>query len=204
MVSIARYSCVFPSLRICEYRERLTEVAQSARNLIKNHEKEQVQEILRQAAHRLSIWVDGNGMLGRVDSTVNDGLLSALGRAYAPAIRASVNRMGGWQNLDYGHHLAYGARRIAAMAAEKKLESLKTITANLLEDPELADAKDMIQQAERVLQDAIDELLRKVQLMGQSIYLNVLKEDQEFWKSLRRGVGQGTIRGQGYKVCVAG
>src|SRR5258708_39698519 len=65
------------------YRGRLKEVVESARNLIKNHEKEQVQEVLREAAHRLVVWVQNNGTLGKVNATVHDSLLSALGKAYA-------------------------------------------------------------------------------------------------------------------------
>jgi transcriptional regulator with XRE-family HTH domain len=186
------------------YRNRLADVVQSARNLIANYEKEQVQEVVREVAHRLLVWVEHNGALGRVNATVHDSLLSALGKAYASTIRATVNRDGGWQNLDYGHHLGFGARRIAAMAAEKKLESFKAITANVLDDPELAEAKDLIEQTERVLQTTIDELLRKVQIMGQSIYLNILKEDQEFWRACQGEWGLGKVQGRGYRDRVSG
>jgi hypothetical protein len=181
------------------YRKRLTVVIDSARALLQNYEKEQVQEVVRDAARRLVVWVDNNSLLGSVRGTLHDSLLTAMGHSYASTIRATVNRYGGWLNLDYAHHLGYGARRIAALAAETKFDDFKAVAANVLQDPEMADAKELVEQAARVMESSIDDLLRRVQLMGQSIYTDILKPDQDFWHACANEWG----RGKGYRDRVA-
>lgn len=175
------------------HRDWLMEVIANARNLIANHEKEQAQTVMRAAARRLGIWVQNNLEVGRVDESVHDSLLGALASAYASTIRATVNRSGNWPYLDYEHHLGFGARRVAAIASNSKFESFKAIAANLLQDDEFVDARELVEQSIRVLESAIDELLLKVQLMGRSLHVEMLKVDQAFWQGCvsEWGTGRG-------------
>lgn len=181
------------------YRSRLSGVIESAQTLLINYEKEQVQTVLRAAAHKMLVWADNNKVIGKINATLHDSLLNALGRSYASTVRATVNRSGAWYNLDYAHHLGYGARRVAALATEKKFDALKAVTENLMQDPELVDAKDFVEQAVRITETSIDELLQKVQLMGQAIYASTLKSDQEFWNGCVGEWGSGP----GYRDRVA-
>jgi len=181
------------------YRARLAEVVANAKTLLQNYEKEQVQEVLHEAAHRLAVWLKNNEQLGRTNLTVHDSLFEALGRAYASTIRATVNRAGAWSNLDYAHHLGHGARRIASAAADKNFESFKAVATNLLQEPELVDAQDLVRQALRVMESSIEELTRKVQLLGQAIYLDELKADREFWNGCLTEWGRDKIDGKGYR-----
>jgi hypothetical protein len=60
----------------------------------------------------------------------------------------------------------------------------------------LADGHDLVQQALRALEDGFDGLIRKVQLVGQSIYADELGEDDGFWRECEREwVSIGEIRG---------
>jgi len=57
------------------------------------------------------------------------------------------------------------------------------------------EAKDLTQQARGVLDTAFEELLRKIQIMGQTIFKDALKLDPLFWWDCQKEWGQGP----GYK-----
>ena len=95
--------------------------------------------------------------------------------AYASTVRATVRREGEWHNLSYGHHLGYGARRLAVVALEPLVEKFKAITETMQENPEYAEAKGLVEQARQVLESAFEGSLRKAQIMGQTAFKEALK-----------------------------
>jgi hypothetical protein len=66
-------------------------------------------------------------------------------------------------------------------------------------NPEYAEAKDLIQQARRVLDSAFEDLLRKAQIMGLTIFKEALKLDPWLWLNCEKEWGQGP----GYRDRVA-
>jgi len=121
------------------HRGHLVEAIQGASALVKNFEFEQVQEIQRDAARRLAVWLTTNGQLPLVSVQLNGSLMQALSQIHASTISASVRRTGAWPNLEYSHQLGYGGRRVAAVAVGTKLDEFKAIAQNLLQDPELTE-----------------------------------------------------------------
>ena len=181
------------------FRVRLREDLASARLLLANQEKEQVREVLRAAATMLSTWVTQHGTVPALSGHVQDSLLSQIHSAYAATVRATIRREGEWPNLDYGHHLGYGARRLAAVALEPIVEKFKSVAGVMEGNPDFAEAQDLIQQAQRVLETAFEELLRKVQLMGRTAFKDALKLDPSLWVQCGGEWGQGP----GYRDRVA-
>ena len=182
-----------------EFRARLREDLASARLLLANHEKEQVREVLRSAATMLRTWVTQHGNVPPLGGHVQDSLLSQIRSAYASTVRATIRREGKWPNLDYGHHLGYGARKLAALALEPAVERCKGVAGVMQGNPEYAEAKDLIQQTQRVLESAFEELLRMVQLMGRTTFKDALKLDRSLWVKCENEWG----RGSGYRDRVA-
>ena len=57
-------------------------------------------------------------------------------------------------------------------------------------NPEYAEAKDLIQQARRVLGTAFEDLLRKAQIMGQIAFQEALKLDPSLWLNCENESGR--------------
>lgn len=177
------------------FRTHLREATGNARTLVLNHEKEQVQEVLRSAARMMTTWVTQNNTVPSLSGRVQDSLMAQLQVAYASTIRASVRREGEWHNLSYGYHLGYGARRLGVLALEPLVAGFRSVTELMEENPEYKEAKDLVQQARRVLDTAFEELLRKAQIMGQTAFKDALKVDPSFWLDCDGEWG----KGPGYK-----
>ena len=96
------------------HRERLEDVILGATELVENYENEQAQAVQRQAARRLTVWLENNRQVGQFSESLHASLFQSIRLAYASSLRASVRRNGNWPNLDYEHQLGYGARAMTA------------------------------------------------------------------------------------------
>ena len=177
------------------FRNRLFEVITSANGLLLNQEREQAQAVIRQAAVKLRGWIQQISMPLRLNGHVQDSLVEQMQKAYAATVRATVLREGEWANLNYGHHLGFGARRLAVLSLEKLVYEFSVKCQTLQGFSEFKEATGLIVQAERVMQSTYDDLLRKVQIMGQTRFKDELKLDKAFWSKCGDEWGQGP----GYK-----
>lgn len=174
------------------HRANLRQVIDGANALLQNYEKEQSREVMLQAAKRLRVWLDKDSELPKKSTRrLHDSLASAVGSAHPRTVHASVVREGQWTNLDFSHQLSHGARRILTQLATPKLEGFKKIAENLLQDDDLKDGHDLVQQALRSLESVFDDLVRKVQLHGQSVHENDMRADAKLWRDLSSEWGQG-------------
>ena len=88
---------------------------------------------------------------------------------------------------------------IAALTLGKSIESFSEFCKVLIGNPDYSEAVDLIQQVERVLQTSYEELLRKMQLMGQTSFRDELKSDSTFWTHCENEWGKGS----GYRSRIA-
>lgn len=182
------------------FRGRVREAMNGAKVLLKNHGEERIRAVLRDAGESLHAWASMNAHVPPIHSHVQESLLAQIQVAYAATVRASVRREGEWAQLSYSHHIGYGARRLAVMALSKAVDEFAGHCKILAATPRYAEAADLIAQAERVLKGGYEDLLRKVQLMGQAVFKDALKADSNFWQTCMDEWGQGP----GYKTRVAG
>ena len=181
------------------FRERLNEEIAGARRLLLNYEKEQVNEVLRAAGGMLRTWIMQHKATPSLNGHVQDSLMAQFQIAYAATVRATVRREGAWHNLDYVHHLGYGARRLAATALQPLVDKFKAMAEVMRANPDYEEAQNLLEQAGRVLESAFDDLLRKAHIMGQTAFKDALKADPALWASCENEWG----RGPGYRDRVA-
>jgi hypothetical protein len=181
------------------FRLRLKAAIEGAKLLLKNHGQERIQAVLRDASKTLQTWISINTSPPATQAHVQESLMAQLQIAYASTVRASVRREGEWSQFSYSHHIGYGARRVAVLALGKSVDDFTGHCKVLAATPDYVEAVGLIVQAERVLTTSYEELLRKVQLMAQTVFREALKADSNFWHACIAEWGQGP----GYKVRVA-
>jgi transcriptional regulator with XRE-family HTH domain len=182
------------------FRDRIKETIDGAKALLRNHGEERIRAVLRDAGETLLSWASLNAVVPPVQAQIQESLLAQIQIAYASTVRASVRREGEWTQLSYAHHIGYGARRLAVIALANAVDDFAGHCKIMASTPRYSDAADLLSQAERVLKNSYDELLRKVQLMGQTVFKDALKDDPQFWRACMDEWGQGP----GYKTRVAG
>ncbi|RQS05579.1 helix-turn-helix domain-containing protein [Burkholderia sp. Bp8991] len=169
----------------------LKRLVTNVREVIENQAKEQAQAILRDAASQLKHWVSQNKGAPKATRQIQRSLIKELEDAHPSTVHAAVRREGDWLHLNYGYQLGHGARTLATAALGKKVADFTAIADNLRTNPEFSDAETLISQCEQVLQAAFDQLLRKMQVSGESLFAEEMKRDKNFWQQCEREWGQG-------------
>ena len=174
------------------FRSHIKETNRNAISSLENHAEQQVQEVLRAAAGMMRTWVSKYSTVPQLTGSVQDSLMVQMRAAYASTIRATIRREGEWHNLDYGHHLGFGSRRLAVLALEPVVKGFTSVTEVMEANPDYKEAANLIQQCRRVLDVAFEELLRKAQIMGLTLFKEALKLDPSLWLNCEQEWGQGS------------
>ena len=177
------------------YRDSVSELVESAGALIANYEDEQAQEIVRHAAVLIRSWIKQNKDLGSLKRAVEQSLLGEVESVHPASIHATMRRNGGWYNLDYAHHLAYGARLVVSSVLRSRVRSFTDFCDTFLGTAEHRPAEPLLSQARRALEKASQTATERAQLLGETWFHETLEEEDEFWaKGIRRwGGGTGYV-----------
>lgn len=174
------------------FSTELADIVQNVKLVIANQAQEQAQAILRDAASQLQHWVAQNKQPPSVNRQVQRSLLQEIDSVHPSTVHAAVRRQGDWLHLQYGYQLGHGARTLAAAALGKKVNDFVAIAQNLRTNPDFSGAESLIAQCEQVLNTAYDQLLRKMQLSGESLFDDEMKRDREYWLNCANEWGQGS------------
>ena len=160
-------------------------------DLVANFEREQKSEVLREAAHRLTVWIDGNRELSLSTMPLENSLLKAINDVHASSVRASVRRQGEWYKLDYSHQLGYGSRMKALMTVQQKQQDFVAIVKNIRDDSDMEEAYGLARQVHRLFETGIESLLRNSQQVGVTVHVNDMQSSSEPWDKCEGRWGQG-------------
>ena len=181
------------------HRAKLEEIIDGATSLVANFAQAEVQAVYQRAARPIWKWLEDHQEIDGLTGSLEGNLIGAINGAYASSVRASVRREGDWYNLNYSYHLGRGTRVMAAKTVIPKLENFRMRADLILEDEELEPAFGLVRQARRILEDDVDALLLRSELLGKRIYIQHLKPDSVFWRKCDNRWG----RGYGYRNDVA-
>lgn len=183
------------------YSARITQMVQAVDLVIENYEKEEVRAVFEEVGRRLTTWLESHRELGWDGLAVQEPLITAIDNTrYAATVRAAVRRKGDWSNLDYYHHLGFGARRIAAMMIGKHISEFKVIHQNLVQDDQLSHAHMFLNGVLERLEHAVDEVYKRMQFTGSEVFKTDVERDYEFWGRCEGRWGGGP----GYRDAIRG
>lgn len=179
------------------FRGELQTIVDNARELLENVERQQVLEVQRDASRIILAWLDRHTEPQGVPDHIHDTLMEEICRAHASTINATIRREGEWYSLSYSHQLGFGARRVAVSSLRSWVGEFKGHCDTLLTThPE---ASELLAQAARLMDQAYDDLLRKMQIAGAALYRQELQRAQVLWMELASEWG----KGGGYRDRVA-
>jgi transcriptional regulator with XRE-family HTH domain len=179
------------------FRDQLRQILGNAEQLLANVERQQVIAVQREASRSIHAWLDDHVTPPSVAEHVHDTLMAEIRVAHASTLNAAVRREGEWYSLSYSHQLGFGARRLAVDSLRDWKMQFEGICTNLLKTH--PDASELLEQALRLMDQAYEELLKKMQVAGAALYREELQRAQVLWMELSNEWGQGP----GYRDRVA-
>lgn len=172
------------------YCDRITKLSQEADWLIRNRENEEVRLVFQDVSRHLNAWIEKNRVLEVEESPVERPLLKAIeGTRHAGTVRAAVRRYGDWYNLDYYHHLAVGARRLAVNLIGSKLEKFKDLVNHLMGSSDYSPAKEFLGRVIDQVDAAAETGYRTAQVAGKEAFETALRKDFPFWSACEKRWG---------------
>lgn len=172
-----------------DFQRQLDGVLDRTRSLIEDAEREQVQQAQRAVGRFVASWMGNHQMPKPLEGHIHDTLLDEISGAHTSTVNAAVRRNGEWRSLSYSHQLGHGARKLAVMALQDSVTGFIDLCATLSDST--PEARELLFQAQRLMTSAYDDLLRKVQLNGLSLYRTQLRSDAQFWLDNANEWGRG-------------
>ena len=173
------------------YRNAVGELVDSAKGMVENYEDEQAQEVIRQAAVLVRSWIERHMDAHSVEREAERSLLDEVENAHPATIHATMRRKGGWPNLDYGHHLAYGARLVVSSVLRTRVQSFGDLCDTFLGPEEHHHARSLLSQARRTLERGSQAVSERAQLLGETWFHSGLEREDAFWVTGVRRWGGG-------------
>ncbi len=172
--------------------ERLTFVLARVRNLIENKADAERAEVMALAVNQIRTWISQHQDLPGVRSQVEDYLITAIGRSHPGTLRATLRRRGEWHNLEYSHHLSYGARAVMAKKIDSGLAAFRVLLGNLKQTDDFTLACDFLEQIEVFFEAGVQEVLSELQVAGPAAFEERLANAQDvLWGPCLKEWGSG-------------
>ncbi|AXJ00006.1 hypothetical protein CYPRO_0722 [Cyclonatronum proteinivorum] len=183
----------FRSLRF----ERISEIFEDLSQIEKEIHSKTAAEAKKTVLTTLEPWLKKAELAEPEINAYYSDLLEALrsNQVYASSIRASVNRLGDWYNMDFYQHLGASARKQVVDKLESLRLELLYLVRNMLDQNNLQPAHSLLKQLISTTERHFEQLNLMVYSAGREVYKNQLEYDIDLWDKMSAEWG----RGPGYK-----
>lgn len=171
------------------FRTELSSVIRRAKSLLEKAEFEEVRAEQRAAGQALRAWLAEHGQARPPRGHAHDMLVAEIRSAHAATVHAAVRREGEWLYLSYSHQLGTGARKLAVSSVRSSVTRFADLCTAVAGS--YPDAEELTAQASSLMSQAYDELLRKMQIAGATLFRDQLQHAPTLWTQASELWGQG-------------
>ena len=182
------------------YENRIIDVRKTIDKVSENIQDAKAQAAFSAVLHSIDAWIKEHKVLspiGKIQTSLIDTIEDK--RTYAASVRACVNRLGSWYNLDYYYQIGFGTRTETVKTISEMLSELNTIIKNLQAQDDLKPAHEFLSELQHFCDSESEYLYQEIQRYGQEIYKKKLYESKPLWAYLQDQWG----RGAGYKIRIS-
>jgi hypothetical protein len=177
------------------YAELIDSLARDVDQLIANL-NDQVSVVFEQVERQLWTWISANREFYWGPAQVQQSLLGAIEKTHPATLNVIVGCRGEYGELDYYHHLGFGARRIAVkLIGEGKVKQFKVVVKNQLDNREFSTAHDFLRRLLEALDSQVEGAYGRIYSRGRTAFRRELGGDDEFWRKCMNRWG----KGRGYR-----
>ncbi|EOV0110711.1 hypothetical protein ACN5WT_003093 [Vibrio parahaemolyticus] len=179
------------------HKQRLNDICESICDIENELETQSASIAMNQVKFTLEPWLKKSQACSPTLSEFFVPLVNAISSkgTYAASVRASVNRNGDWNRLDYYQELAVAARGQCGSKIFPLRDELITLIDNMMSQVALKPAYSLLKQLKLTTEVRLDEIAQLALAKGRSVYESKLKHDSEFWNKNYSEWGLGS----GYK-----
>lgn len=185
-----------------KHEQRLIEIYQSVCEIEGEIKSQSTSMAMNQVKLTLEPWLKKTQACSPTLSEFFVPLVNAISSkgTYAASVRASVNRNGDWNRLDYYQELAVAARGQCVSKIYPLRDELIILIDNMMSQSDLKPAFSLLKQLKLTTEIRLDEISQLALARGRSVYESKLKSDDIFWNENYHEWGKGS----GYKDRVSG
>jgi energy-coupling factor transporter ATP-binding protein EcfA2 len=192
-------------------RQQLNNTIQDAETTLANYEQQQFQEVQRQAGKMLQSWISINNEVSPPFGIhIYDAFIREINRINAGKVRASIRLKGKLLDLDYYYHWEYGTDLLATSLLNEKVIGFNSHCSALINNSDLAEAKELINQANNVLSRAFFDLKEIVKPKSKELFIVEIESfAAELWEKSAQEWGrkqkdlEESVKKLGYRERVA-
>lgn len=183
------------------YEQQIDSIDNALEDIIYRRKDILAELAFQKVSKTIRAWLQKNRSIILSASRIYESLIGIISSRdiAASSVRASVNRLGYWSNLDYYYELSFSSRRLAVKILEEPLREFNILINNLEQQSDLHYSRQFLRQLRHRVETRVGEIYELVADLGRKVYEESLKNDGRLWLELQNEWG----RGPGYKQRIA-